>query len=390
MPWKETEPMDQRIKLIADWKQSGNYITDLSKKYEVSRKTVYKWTRRYQEEGLDGLKERSRAPRISPNQTKDHIVEILIDEKCIHKSWGPKKIIAFLQRKYPYQRWPAPSTAGEWFKKAGLSVKRKRRIIVPQYTSPFAQCKAPNDVWSADYKGHFKMKNREYCYPLTISDNNTRYLLACEALEGPRYRQTKRVFEATFKKQGLPLAIRTDNGIPFAGKSISGLSRLSVWWIKLGITPERIDKGEPQQNGRHERMHRTLKEEEAVKIPALDLKAQQRKFDFFQTQYNEDRPHEALGQRVPASMYKRSKREYNGKFFHPEYDLDLHVRSVKRSGEIKFKSNLYFTSTLLRRERVGLKEIAEDKWQINFYSHPIGIINLRRKRVEPINNIIKV
>ncbi len=389
MPWKEIAPMDQRVKLIVDWKQSEGHITELSKKYEISRKTVYKWIGRYEKEGIDGLKEKSRAPKVSPNQTKDHIVERLIDEKCRHMNWGPKKIVAVLERKYPYERWPAPSTAGEWFKKLGLSRKKKKRMIVPPYSKPFEECNLPNDVWSADYKGQFRMRNRQYCYPLTISDNNSRYLLSCEALEGPRYKETRTVFEETFKKHGLPLAIRTDDGIPFAGRNITGLSRLSIWWIKLGIIPERIDKGEPQQNGRHERMHRTLKEE-VTTPPAIDLKAQQEKLDLFQIEYNEDRPHEALGQKTPASIYKRSKENYTDRPFIPEYDMDFCVRSVKRGGEIKFKGNLYFLSELLGREQVGLKEITEDKWQINFSFQPIGIINLRRKRIEPIKNTLNV
>lgn len=389
MPWKETGPMDQRVGLIADWLRSESFITDLSKRYEVSRKTVYKWIGRYEEDGLDGLKERSRAPRVSPNQTKNHIIDMLIYEKIRHKSWGPKKIIAYLKTNYPYEEWPAPSTAGEWFKKAGLSRKRKRRLTVPLYSEPFAQCNNPNDIWSADYKGQFKMRNGRFCYPLTISDNHTRYLLNCRALEGTRYDEARLSFESTFKRYGLPLAIRTDNGIPFAGRGIGGLTRLSIWWIKLGIIPERIDKGEPQQNGRHERMHRTLKEE-VTKPPALDLKTQQRKFDLFQIEYNEDRPHEALRQKTPASIYERSNKEYIDIPPMPEYDTDFCVRSVKYGGEIKFKGDFYFISMLLAGERVGLKQITEDEWQINFSFQPIGVVNLRRKKVEPLKEALKV
>jgi len=385
MPWKESAPMDQKVRLIADWREYEYRITDLAKEYEISRKTVHKWIGRYREQGIDGLKERSRAPKRCPNQTKENIVQALLDEKSKHAKWGPKKIIAFLKRRHPEEGWPAPSTAGEWFKKAGLSRKAKRRLRVPSYTEPFARCKHPNDIWSADYKGQFRMRNGRYCYPLTISDNSTRYLLACEALEGPRYKETKESFKALFKEYGLPLAMRTDNGTPFAGRSIGGLSRLSVWWIKLGIIPERIDKGEPQQNGRHERMHRTLKEE-ATKPAAMDLKAQQEKFDWFRIEYNEDRPHEALGQKPPASIYERSKHDYTEIPFVPEYDLDFSIRSVRHAGEIKFKGDLYYTSELLAGERIGLKKMDEDRWQINFSFHPIGVLNLRNRRVEPLKS----
>lgn len=383
MPWRKTQPMDQKIRLIADWKELEYHITDLAKLYEVSRKTVHKWVRRYEEEGIDGLKEKSRAPINSPNKTKESIIKALIEEKCNHRNWGPKKITAFLRRRYPKEYWPAASTTGEWLKKAGLTGKRKKRSNVPSYSEPFSKCNLSNDVWSADYKGQFRTKDRRLCYPLTISDNHARYLLECKALEGPRYRETKLVFETVFKQYGLPSAIRIDNGTPFAGRNVTGLSRLSMWWIKLGIIPERIDKGAPEQNGRHERMHRTLKEE-TVNPPAINLKYQQEKFDWFRVEYNEDRPHEALGQEPPISVYKRSEREYTEKPFIPEYDLDFYVRCVKRGGEIKFKGNLYFLTEVLGGERVGLKEIDEDKWQINFGFQPIGTLNLRKKRIEPI------
>jgi len=389
MPWRQTNPMDQRLGLIADWLRADNYITDIVRKYEISRKTAYKWIGRYEKEGLDGLQERSHAPKVIPRQTEERIVEMLIYEKCRHRSWGPKKIIAYLKTNYPYEEWPAPSTAGEWFKKSGLSRKRKRRATVPVYSEPFAKCSHPNDVWSADYKGHFRMENGRYCYPLTISDNNTRYLLAAKALAGTRYNETRRSFEAAFNKYGLPLAIRTDNGIPFAGKTVGGLSRLSVWWIKLGIIPERIDKGEPQQNGRHERMHRTLKEA-LNELPAFDLKTQQRMLDLFRIEYNEARPHEALGQKTPGSLYQRSNREYTDSPPLPEYDLDFCVRNVKYGGEIKFKGGIYFVSQVLAGERIGLKQIADDEWQINFSFQPIGIINLRRKIIEPLKEALKV
>jgi len=389
MPWRKEEPMDQKVRLISDWNESEYYITDLALKYGLSRKTIYKWITRYQEEGVSGLKERSRAPKEHPNKTKDDIIEVLIDEKCGHPNWGPKKIIAFLKRRQPEKDWPAESTAGEWLKRAGLTAKRKLRRKVPPYSEPFSKCTRPNDIWSADYKGYFKTRDRKLCYPLTISDNKSRYLLACKALAGPRYNETRDVFERVFKEYGIPHAMRVDNGTPFAGRSIGGLSKLSMWWIKLGITPERIDKGEPQQNGRHERMHRTLKEE-AVNPSGIDIKDQQEKFDWFITEYNQDRPHEALGQKPPVSVYERSTREYSEKPFVAEYDAEFTVRSVKCGGQIKFRGDFYFLTELLAGERVGLKEIGADRWQINFSFHPIGILNIRKGKIEPIKKTWKV
>lgn len=385
MPWETKGPMDQKIKLIADWKSGYFAVSDLRKKYSISRKTVYKWVGRYENEGIDGLKERSRTPRHHPNQTDDRLVKMLLEEKRAYSKWGPKKIVALLEKKYPNESWPAVSTIGEWFKKHGLVRCRKLRKRVPPYTKPFAECNAPNDVWSADYKGQFKTQDGKICYPLTITDNKSRYLLACEGLRGPRYQESRQVFIRVFREYGLPLALRVDNGTPFTGLSIGGLSRLQVWWIKLGIRPERIDKGKPSQNGRHERMHRTLKDD-TVRLPGKDLLDQQEKFDWFNMEYNQIRPHEALGQRPPAKLYTRSSRPYTENPPSPEYDLSLQVRSVRSGGEIKFGGELYFVSELLVRERIGLQEIADDMWCIYFSFQPLGILNLRRRKVEPLIN----
>ena len=375
--------MDQKIKLIADWKSGHCDISDLSKKYKVSRKTVYKWVGRYEGEGVDGLKERSRAPKKPHNQTSEHLVERLLEEKRAYPKWGPKKIIALLEEKYPQEAWPATSTAGEWFKRHGLVRRRKRRLRVPPYTEPFAECKEPNDVWSADYKGQFRTQDNKICYPLTISDNHSRYLLACQGLQGPRYQESYEVFKRVFREYGLPHAIRIDNGAPFAGRGIGGLSRLSIWWIKLGIQPERIDKGEPQQNGRHERMHRTLKSD-TTKPPGNDMTDQQKKFDWFHAEYNQIRPHESLGQKPPAKIYNKSPRLYTENPPAPEYDTSCAVRSIRSSGEIKFGNKLYFISELLTKERVGLEEIADGIWCIYYSFQPIGILNLLRQKVEPL------
>jgi transposase InsO family protein len=234
-------------------------------------------------------------------------LELVIQEKLKNRKRGPRKVRAQLKRKHPELDLPAVSTIGYWLKKEGLVERRKKRLHVPPYTQPFGECDAPNDIWSIDYKGQFHMKNRHICYPLTLSDNFSRFLLGCQALEGPRYVPTRHCLELIFREYGLPMAIRCDNGTPFAGRSVGGLSRLMIWWILLGIIPERIGKGCPQENGRHERMHRTLKSD-ALNPIARHLKEQQKAFDIFRHDYNNDRPHESLNDQMPSDYYKKSNR----------------------------------------------------------------------------------
>ena len=378
MPWIKTEPMNQKVQLIADSQRAYLSITDLSQKYGISRKTVYKWLDRYEEQGLDGLKEQSRAPKNSPNQILDNIVDLLIQEKLKNRKRGPKKVKKQLERQYPDIDWPAPSTIGEWFKKYGLVGKRKKRLRVPPYNEPFHECQTSNSVWSADYKGQFYTRDARVCYPLTISDNYSRYLLRCKGLPGPRYNETKTVFVSAFKEYGLPQAIKTDNGTPFAGRGIGGLSRLSLWLIQLGIVPERIDKGCPYQNGRHERMHRTLKEDAIGNPMAHNIHEQQKQFDWFRLDYNNHRPNEALDQETPSSYYQRSNREYIEKTVPPEYDYSFKVRRVRSNGEIKLNGRKYYLTALLAGHPVGLKEFDDGQWQLYYSFYPLGTIDLRK------------
>lgn len=380
MPWKTVKAMDQKIQLIADWQTKRFSITDLSKKYTISRPTIYKWLNRYEYIGLDGLKEQSRKPYYHPRQTKDAIVQLLIAEKLKNRKRGPKKIYYQLKEQYPDIVLPSISTIAEWFKKYDLVKKRRRRLRVPPYTEPFQDCQRSNAVWSADYKGQFYTKDGHVCYPLTISDNHSRYLIKCQGLPGPRYHETKAVFESVFNEYGLPDAIRTDNGIPFAGKSAGGLSRLSVWWIQLGITPERIDKGCPQQNGRHERMHRTLKDEVLDPI-ALNIKEQQKRFDWFRYDYNTYRPHEALGQQSPIKHYEKSMRRYVKRIQPPHYDFDYVVRQIKPSGEMRFSGKTYQISQLIAKQPVGLKEVDEGIWHIYYYHYRLAILDFRKNKI---------
>lgn len=380
MPWKMERPMDQKVRMISLWLEGEYGISELSDKFRVSRKTIYKWIERYKEEGVTGLEERSRKAYTHSNITTADKVERIIEFKLRHDKWGPKKIIDCLEKKYPEEIWPSASTAGEWLKKNDLVRSRKRRRHVPRYQDHFIDCEDPNDVWSADYKGQFYTKDRKICYPLTVTDNYSRYILGCYGLEGPRYRETKECFERIFREYGLPEAIRTDNGSPFAGTGLGGLSRLSIWWIKLGIRPERIAPGEPQQNGRHERMHRTLKDS-AINPSGLDIRDQQKKFDFFRVEYNIERPHESIGMKRPAEIFKQSDRVYPNRIRPIEYPDSFEIRRVRHNGEIKFGGKNYFLSHLLYDERVALKEVSDGIWLINFGLHRLGYIDLHKRKV---------
>lgn len=380
MPWKKIEPMDQKIQLVANWQSKNFTKTDLSKKYGISRKTVDKWLRRYNVQGIDGLKDQSRAPVHRPRATSETIIKRIVEHKLKNSKRGPKKIYSQLKRKHPDINWPVPSTIGYWLNKHGLVKPRKKRLRVPPYNEPFIGCKSSNDVWSADYKGQFSTRDRYVCYPLTISDNFSRYLIRCQGLPGPRYRETRDVFRSAFREYGLPDAIRVDNGVPFAGKSVAGLSRLSVWWIQLGIIPERIEKGCPEQNGRHERMHRTLKYE-TLDTKAKNMKEQQQRFDLFQIDYNNDRPHESLNQNPPSDYYQKSRRPYVEKSQKPNYDYNFSVRQVRNNGEIRFKGRLYFLTNLLDDQPVGLKQIDNDRWNIYYYFFHIATLDLRKNKI---------
>ena len=372
--------MDQKIQLITDWQSEYFSITDLSQKYGLSRPTVYKWLERYEKSGIDGLKDQDRIPLLRPNQTKDHIIDLIVKEKLKNVNRGPRKIYYQLKKQYPDIDLPAPSTIGGYLKKFNLVDIRKKRKRVAPYTEPFVGCEKPNAVWSVDYKGQFYTKDRQVCYPLTVSDNYSRYLLKCHGLPGPRHNETKAVLEEAFKEYGLPDAIRSDNGVPFAGQSAGGLSRLSVWWIQLGIIPERINKGCPEQNGRHERMHRTLKLE-AIKPVSENMAQQQIRFDRFSVDYNYGRPHEALNNDTPSSYYKKSMKLYRENPKIQDYDLHYTVRVVRSRGNIKFKGQQYYLSELLSGEPIGLKETSDGIWQIYYSFCAIATLNLKTNKI---------
>jgi len=380
MPWKETSAMEQRIQLIADW-LSGDYSkSELCRGYGISRPTADKWIERYGERGVQGLEELSRAPYTHPNQTPEELRAMIVETKLSHQRWGPKKVVDYLGREQPEMDWPVDSTAGEILKRAGLVQPRLRRHRVAPYTQPFGECGGPNQSWSADFKGDFRLGNGRRCYPLTLSDNFSRYLLLCRGLERPSHEAVRPWFEWVFREYGLPEAIRTDNGAPFASLAMGGISQLSKWWIRLGIKPERIRPGKPAQNGRHERMHLTLKEA----VPAQKtLPAQQRHFDPFREEYNWQRSHEALGRKTPGSVYRSSPRPYPVKLPQIEYESGVTVRQVRHNGEIKWQGEFLYVSEVLAKEPLGLKPINEEKWELRYSFHLLGILDQRTNKITP-------
>lgn len=378
MTWKTTNITEQRQQFIAAYQRNEHpSFAALCEAFGISRDTGYATLRAYDEKGRDGLAPQSKRPHHSPSALSRETEEIILGVRESHPWWGPRKIIASLQRKMPRRSWPSPSTVGELLRRHGLSHPRPRRDRTPPFTQPLAHCVAPNDVWCTDFKGHFVVGDGSRCNPLTLTDACSRMLLRCTHVTRGDLAHTRPVFDAAFREFGLPLAMRSDNGPPFATKSLAGLSRLSVWWIRLGIWPERIDPGCPEQNGRHERMHLTLKRETATP-PAANLRLQQREFDRFRAEFNDERPHEGIGQLFPADFYRPSPRHYSGVVPEMYYPEDLDVRTVREGGEIRWKGTYLFLSEVLGGERVVLWE-ADDG--IDLYFGPLKIARIdTRKR----------
>jgi transposase InsO family protein len=374
MPWTRTDWMSERLKFIAAYLEYEASFSDLCRDFGVSRKTGYKWVRRYEADGAAALEDRPRAPHTHPNAVPADVVQAILAVRRRHPRWGPRKLQVILRRQPPRMVLPAASTIGDILKRNGL-VRRRRRV---RRSSPYGdrlrQYDAPNAVWCADFKGSFPVGG-ERCQPLTISDGFSRYLLRCRALRHSLHRCAKRVFESAFCEYGLPRAIRTDNGPPFSTLAPGGLSRLAVWWIRLGIRPERILPGRPDQNGRHERMHSTLKAETA-QPPRSSFSAQQRAFDRFQAEYNDERPHEALGQQVPASFYRPSLRAYPRRLPEPEYPAHFETRLAYPNGVISFGTTQWYVSNCVAGERVGLEPCADGRWRVYFGAIALGLLDL--------------
>ncbi len=382
MPWQRTGPMDERMSLIVSWQEDGLSISELCQRYGVSRKTGYKWIERYENEGFAGLCDRSRAPHHSPRQVTGSIAEAAVAARREHPSWGPRKLRAWLSARDPQVVWPAASTLGVLFDEAGLTVPRRRRERVPPRSAPFAGCEGPNAVWTADFKGWFRTADGARCEPFTLLDSWSRYLLRCQAVRRTDTATVQAILAAAFREYGLPMALRSDNGSPFAGRGAGGLSRLSVWLIKLSVRPDRIDPGSPQQNGRHEWMHLTLQQETASP-PAASLRAQARSFAVFRRCYNAERPHEALGQQVPARHYQPSPRAYTGKLCSPEYPGVELVRQVRSNGEIKWRGERVFLGEPLIGEPVGLHPIADGEWRVMYGPIELGLLDAKGRLRQP-------
>lgn len=374
--------MDQRTQFIADYLREVLSVSELCDLYGVSRKTAYKWIDRYLRQGPAGLEERSRRPQSSPNRTPDEVTQALLEARRRHPSWGGKKLLALVHKRHP--RWDLPhrSTVCDILNRHGMVPKKRQRRRIGHPGKPTTAILAPNDVWSADYKGQFKTGDGIYCYPLTVADGFSRYLLGCQALNSTAVAEAKPVFTRLFKEYGLPKRIRTDNGVPFATNTLARLSSLSAWWVRLGILPEFIEPGKPQQNGRHERMHRTLKAE-TTRPPAGSLPSQQRKFNVFREEFNHERPHEALDMQTPASLYQPSTREMPEKIPPLEYPDRFEVRYVSANGGIRWKKHTWVNvSSVCIGEYVGLEEIDDGIWNVYFGPLKLGRLDERHMRIE--------
>lgn len=381
MPWKERRALDERKEFIATWQRQEDSLAELCRRFGISRPTGYKLIQRYQSEGESGLQQHSRAPLHRPQSIDPALAARIVALRGQHQRWGPRKLRAYLMGREPALAWPAVSSIGELLSREGLIVPRAKRKRTPLYSQPLAHAGAPNQVWCTDFKGWFLCGNGERCDPLTIGDAFSRYLHRCRSVEKTDGAHVRAVFEAVFREYGLPEAIRSDNGPPFASKAPGGLSRLSMWWLRLGIRHERIEPGCPEQNGRHERMHQTLKQETASP-PQATLRQQQQAFQRFEWEYNQVRPHEALDYQTPAALYVASGRAYPSQVPEPVYPPGALMRRVSQQGSVKWKGGRAFVSEVLAREAVGLLEVEEDFLEV--YYGPMLLGWLEASGAEPV------
>jgi putative transposase len=385
MAWRVTKVEEQRQEFIQQVLIGDKTITDLCKEFQVSRKTGYKWVHRHAEHGEEGLKDRSRKPRFQAGKTQDNLVQKILEIKHKYPTWGPKKILASLEHLYPNEDWPSDTTVGNILTKNGLVKSRKLRKRLPSKTDPLSHCNEANDVWSIDFKGWFWTREGVKCDPLTISDAHTRFILYCHKLHSGKELDVWKVLEELFYKNGLPKYLRHDNGPPFATSGAGRLSRLSVKLIKAGVIPDWIAPGKPYQNGRHERMHRTLKRE-AIFPLQLTLEEQQMKFRDFIHYFNFERPHEALGQKCPGNLYVVSERRWEGKLYSPEYDNEYLVKRIRERGQLSWNGIDIYISKTLKNEFVGLKENDEGDWSVYFGPVFLGTINSSRNFITPMES----
>ena len=385
----ETNATEQRLAFVNDWRSGQWTMSALCERYGISRPTGYKWVQRCEAEGEAGLLEHKRGPRRCPHRTSIGVEQIVIDLRR-HYGWGAKKLRQVMMRNQPDRIWPARSTINEILGRHGLLRKTRRSRRPTHPGAPPLTTERPNQVWPVDFKGQFRMGNRRYGYPLTVTDHYSRSLLLCRALPSVQFVGVKPVFEQLFREVGLPEIIRSDNGAPFAGRGLHGLSRLNVWWMKLGIVHHRIAPSSPQENGAHERMHRELKRETAAP-PATSLKAQQRRFDGFRDRYNELRPHEAIADQVPASRWRPSLRRFPERIASPDYTRDMQVVRVNAAGALSLRGKQCFISNALRDEFVALEPIGDRWWNVRFHQTLLGRLDHRTNRIigahEPFDEV---
>jgi len=375
-----------RMCFVTDWNRDCWTMTELCADYQISRKTGYKWVDRYTAAGPRGLQDQSRRPAHSPEATDAALVEALVALRRRHPRWGARKLLALATRQDRQAAWPSRSTVCELLKARGLVAPRHRRHRHAHVPSRLAPLTAPNETWTTDFKGHFRTGDGTYCYPLTLRDGFSRFVLRCEALAGPTYEATRPPFERAFAEYGLPDRIRSDNGGPFASTGLRRLSRLSVWWIRLGIDLERIALGHPEQNGSHEQFHSVLKAETA-RPPAANTRAQQRRFTRFCTEYNGDRPHEALADRTPASCYQRSPRSLPTRLPPLEYPGHWEIRRVSTIGQVSWGAQVLFLSGALAGEDVAFEEVDDGLWTVYFAKLALGRYDERHRRIQPMASL---
>jgi transposase InsO family protein len=384
MPWKASSVMEERLRFVGRL-LDGEAMTDMCREFGISRKTGYKIFDRYKEHGLEALTDRSRRPVRYANQLPQPVESLIVRLKGEKPHWGARKIRELLVRRLAGEvRVPAKSTIHAVLDRHGL-VKRGGGPRHRARGTPLSEGAQPNDLWCADFKGEFKLGNGRYCYPLTVTDHASRFLLMCEALESTRENLAFTAFERLFAECGLPIAIRSDNGVPFASpNALFGLSKLSVWWLRLGISIERIKPGRPQQNGRHERMHLTLKKE-ATRPPGSNSLQQQARFDAFVHEFNTERPHEALAMRCPAEFYQASPRRSGGlpELIYPFHDRDILVTACGRICLHRKKINI---STVLAGQNLGIKEVDDGIWLVSFMHYDLGYFDLEQKTLQPLDN----
>jgi transposase InsO family protein len=382
MPWQESEAVEQRMMFIAEYESGGGSFTALCLRYQVSRMTGYKWLERFEEEGVAGLWERSRAPHRVGHELSGKLMRLILKAEEAHPSWGPRKLLARLKVTHPRLKWCAISTVGELLRRKGLvesRVYRRRSAPRLEALEPYAQA---NRVWCTDFKGWFVLGNGQRCEPWTLTDGWSRYLLRVKAMKHQELKGVRQGFEEAFREHGLPEVIRSDNGRPFAGLGIGGLSQLSVWWIKLGIRPERIRPGKPQENGRHERMHLTLLE--ACEPPEHTFRGQQRRFNAFRQEFNEQRPHEALGDHPPAQVYQRSSRNYPSRIPKVEYESGVLTKRVYAHGDISWQGERLFLNEALAGEDVAFEPLTDGIWRVRFGPMRLAKLDERKRLIQEL------